>query len=137
MPLPSSDNRDPPRFCARTDQRQTRRAGSRCRDVGDTRWLAASYSTRGGNDDALRGGRRTLSCNTYLFGWGVRRRYGLRVVKPLGNFTLASLSEIAGEMMTSSPSFQFTGVDTPYCALSCSASSARMISSTLRPISAG
>jgi hypothetical protein len=35
-------------------------------------------------------------------------------VKPFGNFTLASSSEIAGEMITSSPSCQFTGVETLY-----------------------
>jgi hypothetical protein len=41
-----------------------------------------------------------------------------------------------GEMITSSPSFQFTGVDTAYWLLSCNASSTRTISSTLRPMAA-
>jgi hypothetical protein len=59
------------------------------------------------------------------------------VMNPLENFVLASSSDVAGEMMTSSPSFQFTGVDTPNSALSCRASSARRISSTLRPTFAG
>jgi hypothetical protein len=34
----------------------------------------------------------------YLFGWGVRRRYGFRVLNPLGNFALASSSEMDGEV---------------------------------------
>ena len=48
----------------------------------------------------------------YLLGWGVTRRYGLRRLKPLGNFFSASSSDTAGTTMTSSPSFQFTGVAT-------------------------
>ena len=48
----------------------------------------------------------------YLLGWGVSRRYGFTVFQPFGNFSLASSSEMAGAMITSSPSFQFTGVDT-------------------------
>ena len=46
-------------------------------------------------------------------------------------------SSIAGEMMTSPPVVQFTGVDTLCLALSCNASSTRRISSMLRPIAAG
>ena len=40
-------------------------------------------------------------------------------------------------MMTSSPSFQFTGVDTLYFAVSCSESMTRRISSKLRPVDIG
>ena len=42
----------------------------------------------------------------------VTRRYGLTVFQPAGNSSLASSSETAGTMMTSSPSFQFAGVAT-------------------------
>ena len=48
----------------------------------------------------------------YLLGWGVTRRYGLSAFQPFGNFSFASSSETAGAMITSSPSFQLTGVDT-------------------------
>jgi len=36
----------------------------------------------------------------------------LGAVQPFGNFSLASSSETLGMMITSSPSRQFTGVDT-------------------------
>jgi len=49
---------------------------------------------------------------SYLLGWGVIRRYGFTALKPLGNFSLASSSDTAGVITTSSPSFQFTGVAT-------------------------
>jgi len=39
-------------------------------------------------------------------------KVGLQRPKPLGNFVVASLSEIAGEMITSPPCFQSTGVET-------------------------
>ncbi len=48
----------------------------------------------------------------YLLGWGVTLRYGLMALNPLGNRSLASSSETAGTMITSSPSFQLTGVAT-------------------------
>jgi hypothetical protein len=48
----------------------------------------------------------------YLLGWGVSRRYGFTALKPFGNRSLASSSERAGTMITSSPSFQLTGVAT-------------------------
>ena len=50
--------------------------------------------------------------SAYLLGWGVTRRYGLSALNPLGNRSLASSSESAGTTMTSSPSFQLTGVAT-------------------------
>ena len=50
--------------------------------------------------------------STYLLGCGVIRRYGLTALKPFGNRSLASSSETAGTMTTSSPSFQLTGVAT-------------------------
>ena len=49
---------------------------------------------------------------TDLFGWGVTLRYGLSAFHPFGKRSLASSSEMAGTMMTSSPSFQLTGVAT-------------------------
>ena len=48
----------------------------------------------------------------YLLGWGVTRRYGLRALNPFGNRSVASSSDSAGTTITSSPSFQFTGVAT-------------------------
>ncbi len=47
-----------------------------------------------------------------LFGCGTTRRYGLRVFQPPGNFSFAASSDNDGTMITSSPSFQFTGVAT-------------------------
>jgi hypothetical protein len=58
------------------------------------------------------GGRRPAPSGDYLLGWGVTRRYGLTDLNPLGNRSLASSSETAGTMITSSPSVQFTGVAT-------------------------
>ena len=62
---------------------------------------------------------------------------GWKALKPLGNLVFASSSEIAGAMMTSSPSFQSTGVETGKLAESCSESSTLRISATLRPVDAG
>ncbi len=45
-------------------------------------------------------------------GWATVRRYGLCVFQPCGYVFLASSSETAVTMMTSSPCFQFTGVAT-------------------------
>src|SRR5262249_39049580 len=73
----------------------------------------------------------------YLFGWGVRRRYGLSAFQPLGNFPLASSSVTAGMMITSSPCFQFTGVATLYCSVSWRESITRRISSKFRPVVCG
>jgi hypothetical protein len=53
------------------------------------------------------------------------------------NFSAAWSSGIAGEMMTSSPAFQLTGVATECFAVSCSESMTRRISSKLRPVDAG
>ena len=48
----------------------------------------------------------------YLLGCVVTRRYGFTAFQPLGNSSLASSSDTAGTMMTSSPSFQLAGVAT-------------------------
>ena len=71
------------------------------------------------------------------FGCGTRRRYGFTVFQPSGYFSLASSSETAGMMITSSPLFQFTGVDTLCFAVSWSESMTRRISSKLRPVLCG
>src|SRR6266496_4195655 len=47
-----------------------------------------------------------------LFGCGVIRRYGRGAFQPAGNFSFAASSDKDGTMITSSPSFQFTGVAT-------------------------
>ena len=65
---------------------------------------------RAGSTGGTAAGRQRRPC--YLLGWGVTRRYGLRALNPFGNRSLASSSETAGTMMTSSPSFQLTGVAT-------------------------
>src|SRR6478672_3225644 len=78
-----------------------------------------------------------VSLASTLSGCGVNLRYGFIVLKPAGNFTLASSSEIEGTMMQSSPLFQFTGVATLYFDVSCSESITRKISSKLRPVLAG
>jgi hypothetical protein len=54
-------------------------------------------------------GRRS---GIYLPGRGVRRRKGFRVAKPRGNLSLASSSEMAGEKITWSRSFQSPEVET-------------------------
>jgi hypothetical protein len=46
------------------------------------------------------------------FGCGMMRKYGRGAFQPLGYFLRASSSETAPLMITSSPGFQFTGVDT-------------------------
>ena len=65
------------------------------------------------------------------------RRYGFGARQPPGNFSFAASSESDGTMITSSPSFQFTGVATLYFAVNCNESITRRISSKLRPVLAG
>src|ERR1041384_2116203 len=72
-----------------------------------------------------------------LFGCGVMRRYGFGALQPAGNFSFAASSDTELTMITSSPSFQLTGVATLYFAVSCSESITRRISSKLRPVLAG
>src|SRR5436305_2107596 len=74
---------------------------------------------------------------TGLFGCGTMRKYGFKVFQPPGNFSFAASSERDGTMITSSPSFQFTGVATLYLAVNCSESITRRISSKLRPVLCG
>ena len=45
-------------------------------------------------------------------GWDTIRRYGFSTFQPAGNFLRASSSETEPLMITSSPSFQFAGVET-------------------------
>src|SRR5271154_5195469 len=71
------------------------------------------------------------------FGWGTMRRYGRGAFQPPGYFCLASSSDTAGTMMTSSPCFQFTGVATLWAAVSCMESRTRKTSSKLRPVLIG
>ena len=52
-----------------------------------------------------------------LFGCDVMRKYGFGALQPPGNFSFAASSESDGTMITSSPSFQFTGVATLYFAV--------------------
>src|SRR5882762_48267 len=78
-----------------------------------------------------------VSVFVVLFGCGVMRRYGFGAFQPAGNFVFASSSDIDGTMITSSPSFQLTGVATLYLAVNCSESITRRISSKLRPVLAG
>src|SRR6266852_5976087 len=72
-----------------------------------------------------------------LFGCGTTRRYGFKVFQPPGNFAFAASSDNDGTMITSSPSFQLTGVAPLYPAVNCSESITRRISSKLRPVEAG
>lgn len=58
-----------------------------------------------------RHGRRRRARLAYR-GWGTIRMYGFGAFQPPGYACLASASETAGTMMTSSPGFQFTGVAT-------------------------
>src|SRR5262245_56438968 len=76
-------------------------------------------------------------CADGLLGCGVIRRYGFGALQPAGNFSFAASSDTELTMITSSPSFQLTGVATLYCAVSCSESITRRISSKLRPVLAG
>src|SRR6476620_7432316 len=78
-----------------------------------------------------------VSVLVVLFGCGVMRRYGFGAFQPAGNLAFASSSDIEGTMITSSPSFQFTGVATLYFAVSCRESMTRRISAKLRPVIAG
>ena len=72
-----------------------------------------------------------------LFGCGVIRRYGFGALQPAGNFSFAASSDNDGTMITSSPSFQLTGVATLYFDVNCNESITRKISSKLRPQLAG
>src|SRR5215471_18327372 len=71
--------------------------------------------------------------------WGcpTTRRYGSTEFQPPGYFFLASSSDTAGTMITSSPRFQFTGVATWCLAVSCTESITRSTSSKLRPVVIG
>src|SRR5580704_16349805 len=71
------------------------------------------------------------------FGCFTMRRYGRGAFQPPGYFCFASSSETDGRMMTSSPSFQFTGVATLCFAVSCMESTTRRTSSKLRPVLIG
>src|SRR5229473_354307 len=71
------------------------------------------------------------------FGCGTIRRYGFGAFHPPGYFCFASSSVTDGRMITSSPSFQFTGVATLCLAVSCIESSTRSTSSKLRPVLIG
>jgi hypothetical protein len=71
------------------------------------------------------------------FGCATTRMYGFFAVHPCGNFCLASSSETAGTMITSSPCFQFTGVATLCRAVNCTESSSRRTSSKFRPVLMG
>lgn len=62
--------------------------------------------------------RRIALPKHYLPGWATTRRYGVSVFQPLGYFAAACSLDTAGGMMTSSPSFQFTGVATVCLAVS-------------------
>jgi hypothetical protein len=64
------------------------------------------------------GSRASSDCTGY-FGWGTIRRYGFGAFHPPGYFFLASSFETLPLMMTSSPGFQFTGVETGCLAVSC------------------
>src|SRR6202042_3451608 len=70
-------------------------------------------------------------------GFLAMRIYGFGARQPAGNIFLASSSLTEPEMMTSSPRFQFTGVETLCFAVSCIESSTRKISSKLRPVDIG
>src|ERR1700730_6550293 len=70
-------------------------------------------------------------------GWGTIRMYGFGDFQPPGYACLASASETAGTMMTSSPCFQFTGVATLCLAVSWQESRSRSTSSKLRPVLIG
>ncbi len=73
----------------------------------------ARRNARGGaGRGVLRRGLSPAGAGYYLSGCGVVRRYGFLFTKPFGNFVFASASEMAGEMITSSPGFQSAGVDT-------------------------
>ena len=71
------------------------------------------------------------------FGWGTIRKYGLGDFQPPGYCFCASSLETLPLMITSSPGFQFTGVETLYLAVSCMESRTRSISSKLRPVLMG
>ena len=71
------------------------------------------------------------------FGCGTIRMYGSGDRHPPGYLCLASSSDTAGRMMTSSPCFQFAGVATFLAAVSWQESNNRRISSKLRPVLIG
>src|SRR5581483_1640353 len=63
--------------------------------------------------------------------------YGTGDFQPLGYCCFASASGTAGEMITSLPGFQFTGVATLCLAVSWQESRSRSTSSKLRPVLIG
>src|SRR5437879_12841626 len=71
------------------------------------------------------------------FGCGTIRRYGLGDFQPWGYCFCASSLETLPLIITSSPGFQFTGVETLCLAVSCMESRTRRISSKLRPVVIG
>src|SRR5699024_5163563 len=74
-----------------------------------------------------------LLCAADQLGCLPRRRYGVNSFQPSGNCFFASSSDSAGKMTTSSPTSQFTGVDTLCLSDSWMASMTRRISGKLRP----
>src|ERR1044071_8035731 len=68
-------------------------------------------------------------CSAGLLGCGVIRRYGFGALQPPGNFSFAASSDNDGTMITSSPSFQFTGGATLCFEVNCNESITRRISS--------
>src|SRR5262249_43980670 len=76
--------------------------------------------------------------NSYdTLGCGTMRRYGRGALHPSGYCFFASSSDTDPEMITSSPCFQLTGVDTLWVAVSWSESSTRRTSSKFRPVDIG
>src|SRR2546428_4298248 len=71
------------------------------------------------------------------FGCATVRRYGFSVLNPCGNFFLASSSDTDVGMMTSCPTFQFTGVATVCFPASWQGPSRRSTSSKLRLVLIG
>ena len=92
------------------------RSSSRPRAAVDVRPAGRTVPGRPTPSHAAHGrhtvGSASSNLRRYLFGWGVMRRYGFRAFQPFGNLSFASSSETAATMITSSPSFQFTGVAT-------------------------
>jgi hypothetical protein len=77
--------------------------------------LRVPHTRDGAKMNACGIGRRQLPVprgHGYVRGCGTIRIYGLGDFHPAGYFSLASASETAGTMMTSSPCFQLTGVAT-------------------------
>jgi len=74
-----------------------------------------------------------LSINRLFVGLRGEAQVVLHLGEALGKLLLRVVVADGGAMMTSSPSFQSTGVETGYAAESCSESRTRTISSTFRP----